>query len=98
MYSEAVKSPGRFFGEPYPKISMASKLASDSVIGAYVTDASYSRSFPLASRTFDNGLNDQIIKAYEDAVNATLKGAGARASLETAAKNVSNILSRFGAN
>src|SRR3989344_2651938 len=27
LYSESAKSPGRFFGEPYPKVSMASKLA-----------------------------------------------------------------------
>ena len=98
LYSEAAKSPNRFFGEPYPKISMAQKLLSDPIIGAYIQDAPYMHSFPMASRTFDNGLNDQIIKAYEDAVNETLRGTPAKNVLETTAKNVANILTRYGAN
>jgi len=98
LYGEAAKSPGRYFGEPYPKISMASKLVSDPIVGAYVKDAPFMRSFPMVSRTFDNGLNDQIIKAYEDAINAVVQGTPAATALQTTAKNVATILSRFGAN
>lgn len=98
FYSEAAKSPGRFFGEPYPKVSMAAKLASDPIVGAYIADAPYMRSFPMASRTFDNGLNDQIIKAYEDAVNATVRGTPAKNALETAAKNIANAFNKFKVN
>ena len=97
LYSEASRTPGRFFGEPYPKVSLATKLQSDPIVGAYVKDAPFMRSFPMASRTFDNGLNDQIIKAYEDAVNKVANGAMAKTALETTAKNVATILSRFGA-
>ncbi len=95
FYGEAAKSPGRFFGEPYPKVSMAPKLASDPVVGAFIADAPYMRSFPMASRTFDNGLNDQIIKAYEDAVNSVAKGNTPKGALEIAAKNIGTVLSRF---
>ena len=98
LYTESVKSPGRYIGEPYPKVSMAPKLASDPIIGAYIADAPYMRSFPMASRTFDNGLNDQIIKAYEDAVNSAGRGTPAKSALETAANNISTILKRFGVN
>ena len=94
LYSESAKSPGRFFGEPYPKVSMAAKLAADPIVGAFISDAPYMRSFSMASRTFDNGLNDQIIKAYEDAINAILRGTPAQNVLETTAKNISNILNR----
>lgn len=97
FYSESSKSPGRFFGDPYPKVSMAQKLASDPILGAFVSDAPFARSFPMASRTFDNGLNDQMIKAYEDAVNAVHKGSSPKTALETTAKNVGQILSRFSA-
>lgn len=96
LYSEAAKSPGRFFGEPYPRVSLAAKLATDPLVGAYVADAPFARSFPLASRTFDNGINDQLIKAYEDAINSVLKGTTAVKALETTAKNVANILGRYG--
>ncbi|OGD94164.1 hypothetical protein A3A48_02805 [Candidatus Curtissbacteria bacterium RIFCSPLOWO2_01_FULL_37_9] len=98
LYSESAKSPGRFFGEPYPKVSMAAKLISDPLIGAIIADAPYMRSFPMASRTFDNGINDQIIKAYEDAVNSVLSGSSAKNALETTAKNINNILTRYSAN
>ena len=97
FYSEAVKTPGRIFGEPYPKISMAPKIASDPILGAFISDAPYMRSAPMASRTFDNGLNDQIIKAYEDAINSVLKGSRAADELITTAKNVETILTKFGA-
>lgn len=96
LYSESAKSPGRFFGEPYPKVSMAAKLSSDPILGPFLADAPFARSFPMASRTFDNGLNDQIIKAYEDAVNAVLKGTQASKALETTAKNVNTVLNRYG--
>ncbi len=95
LYSEAAKSPGRFFGEPYPKVSMAQKLAADPILGAFITDAPFARSFPMASRTFDNGINDQIIKAYEDAVNSVLKGTPPKTALDTTAKNIQQILAKF---
>lgn len=97
LYSEAAKSPGRFFGPPYPRVSMAAKVTSDPLVGAYVSDAPFMRSFPMASRTFDNGLNDQIIKAYEDAINAVVRGTPSQSALATTAKNVASILTRFGA-
>lgn len=95
LYSEAAKTPGRFFGEPYPKVSMASKLSTEPVVGAYISEAPYMRSFQMASRTFDNGLNDQIIKAYEDSINAVLAGESSQTALETAAKNISAAFSKF---
>lgn len=97
FYSEAAKSPGRFFGEPYPRIAMGAKLTTDPLVGAYIVQAPHARSFPMASRTFDNGLNDQIVKAYEDAVNAVARGTPAKNALEVTAKNVAQILTRFGA-
>lgn len=97
LYNESAKSPGRFFGEPYPKVSLATKLASDPIVGAYISQAPYARSFPMASRTFDNGLNDQIIKAYEDAINDVADGDQASKALETTAKNVKQILDRYSA-
>lgn len=97
LYSEAAKSPGRIFGEPYPKISMSSTLSQDPILGAYITSAPTMRSFPMASFTWDNGLNDQIIKAYEDAINSVAKGTPASTSLQNTAKNVTTILNRYSA-
>ena len=95
LYSESAKTPGRLIGMPYPKKSLAQKLATDPLVGAYVAEAPFMHSFPMSSRTYDNGLNDQIIKAYEDAVNQVLKGTPASKALETTAKNVAIVLAKF---
>lgn len=95
LFTRAAQSPGRIFGEPYPRVSMAPKLSSDPILGAYIGQAPSMRSFPMASFTWDNGLNDQIIKAYEDAINATVGGTPSSTALQTTAKNVANILSRY---
>lgn len=98
LFSEASKSPGRFFGQPFPRKSMAAKLTGDPIVGAYINDAPYMRSSPMASLTYDNGLNDQIIKAYEEAVtNASKRQGTTKIALEIAAKSISETLSKFGA-
>ena len=94
VYSEASKTPSRFIGMPYPVITLAQKLASDPVAGAYVTDAPYMRSFPMASNTFDNGLNDQIVKAWEDAVKAVVSGTPANRALEAVSKSIQNAFTK----
>lgn len=95
LYSEASKSPGRFFGQPFPIVSMGTKLTEDPIVGAYIQDAPYMRSAPMASFTYDNGLNDQIIEAYQKVINTSLKGGSA--TLQTEAKNITETLTRFGA-
>lgn len=96
IFSEASKSPGRFFGQPFPRIAMGSKLSSDPIIGAYVSDAPFMRSAPMASLTQDNGLNDQIIKLYQEAVVGALKGGDSSRELAKIAPGIAKALSDFG--
>lgn len=95
FFTESSKTPKRLFGQAYPKISLAKTLSSDPYVGAYVTDAPYMQSFPMASRTFDSGINDQIIKAYEDAINQVLGGNGASSALKTTAANIQKTLAKY---
>lgn len=95
LYSEAAKSPGRFFGQPYSIKSMANNLSSDPIVAAYISEAPTMQSFPMASRTFDNGINDQIIKAYEDAINGVLRGDTPANALKTTASNVTSTLNKY---
>lgn len=97
LYSEASKSPGRFFGQPFPKPSMASKLTSDPIVGAYISDATSMRSAPVASQTYDNGLNDEIIKEYEKAINSIINGTNTPDALKTADRGIAATLAKFGA-
>jgi multiple sugar transport system substrate-binding protein len=95
MYTEDSKSPGRFFGQPYPVKSMGEQLATDPIVGAYIVEAPTMLAFPMASRTYDNGINDQIIKSYEDAVNSVLQGGDSATALQTVAKNVAAIFAKY---
>ncbi len=93
MYHQA--SNERLFGEIFPRVDMASQLTSDPYVGAYVKQASNAVSWPMASRTFDNGLNDGVIKYYLDAVNAINQGTNPDTALETAAQGLVQVLTLY---
>lgn len=97
IYTEALNSPGRFVGMPYPKINLAQKLASDPVVGAYVTDAPYMRSFPVATDTFDNGLNDELVKVWKEAIKSNLSGTPSNRATEIVAKGTQNAFAKYSA-
>src|SRR3990167_1752454 len=96
MYENASKT--RLFGEPYPRVDMANLLTPDPIVGSIVTQAPDAQSWYLASRTFDGvtGINSQLGKYFEDAVNAVNTGIPAAKALETVASGVSQVLSQYG--
>jgi hypothetical protein len=75
---------------------MQQELLNDPIVGAYVASGQNAQSWYLSDWTFDNGLNDRIIKYYEDAVNSVNQGQTITRSLETAAQGVVQVLSQFG--
>jgi len=94
LYAEAAKA--RLFGEPYARIDLGSSLATDPYVGAYISEAPTAKSFPLASRTFDNGINDKLIKYVEDAVNAVGQGTAPTQALDTASQGFAQVLGSYG--
>lgn len=93
FYNDA--SQYRAFGEIYPRTDMASELQSSELVGAYLADAPIAKSWYMSSFTHDNGLNDQMIKYYEDAINAVLTGTGVEKALETTATGVTSVISKY---
>ena len=94
LYAEESKM--RLFGEPYARVDLGSTLTADPYVGAYIQGAPTAKSFPLASRTFDNGINDKLIKYMTDAVNAVGQGTAPSAALETAAAGFTQVLTSYG--
>lgn len=94
LYSEAAKT--RLFGEVYARTDLGSTIEADPFAGAYTKQAKTAKSFPLASRTFDNGLNDKLIKYLEDAVNSVAAGSAPSAALQTAASGFRQVLGQYG--
>ncbi len=94
LYTEAAKT--RLFGEPYARIELANTIVDDPYVGAYVKQAQTAKSFPLASRTFDNGMNDKMIKYLLDAVNGLTSGSAPTAVLQTASAGFRQVLGSYG--
>lgn len=93
LYTEATKS--RLFGEPYARMDMANTLANDPYAGAYEKQASFARSFPLASRTGDNGLNDRLIQYLTDAVNNVSSGMSPSQALVTLVQGFRQVFTSY---
>jgi ABC-type glycerol-3-phosphate transport system substrate-binding protein len=94
VYTEAAKI--RLFGEPYARKDLAQTVGSDKYVSAYLSEAATAKSFPLASRTFDNGLNDKMIKYVEDAVNSVGNGNSPEQALQTVTSGFRQVLNQYG--
>lgn len=88
----------RMFGEPYPRVDMASLLESNKYVGAYASAAGSARSWYLYARTHDGdtGINSQINKYYENAINAINSGTRAENVLPTLSQGISQVLAQYG--
>lgn len=95
LYASA--STVRSFGEPYSRQDLASQLSTDPILAGLIKDAPNAQAFPMASFTHDNGLNDQVIQYYNDAINAVLAGTTPVKALETAAPGIAQVLQKYGA-
>lgn len=95
MYDQA--SEVRSFGEIYPRVDMAEELAEVSLVNTYLSDAPYARGGYLSSSTHDNGINDNLIQYYVDAVNAVLGGKQVEDTLTTVSQGTTQVLRQYGA-
>lgn len=93
LYQQA--SGVRLFGLPYSRVELASELADDPIVGSFVNQAPTYKGWYLSSKTFDQAINDNIIKYYEDALNSVLAGSDAKGALETTAKGVQQVLEQY---
>lgn len=92
----ANESQIRLFGEPYPLKSLAKDLETHPLAAPFVTQGPYAKIWYLCSRTNDNGINDRMIKYYEDAVNSVLGGGSAQTALAQAATGIKQVLNQYG--
>lgn len=88
----------RLFGEPYSRVDLAQILSQNQYLGAVIKQANYFESMPLVSRTFDNGLNDEIIKYIENAINSTVQGVSYQEALKTAKKGIDQVYTKYNIN
>lgn len=96
FYNDASKT--RMFGEPYPRMEMDQLLINHPIIGSTVKQGRTAQTWFLQSRTWDGptGINSQINKYFEDAVNLVNTGKEAKVALEPVAQGVIQVLSQYG--
>lgn len=90
------QSAVRPFGEPFSRVDMSELLKNHPFAGAFITQAPYAKNWYLSSFTSDGGLNDKIIKYYENAVNEVNQGGNSASALQTVGNGVQQILTQYG--
>lgn len=88
-------SKTRLFGEPYSRVDLAPVLLQNEYIGPVIQQAKNMKSLPLVDRTYDNGINDEIIKYLENAINSTINGVSYSEALNTAQKGIEQVFKKY---
>jgi multiple sugar transport system substrate-binding protein len=94
LYQEQTKT--RLFGEPYSRVDLKDKLIQNEYIGPVLSQAASMKSLPVISRTYDTGINDEISKYIENAINATEKGVDYDQAMATASQGITQVLTKYG--
>ena len=61
LYSQSAKLESRLFGEPYALTELGAELSDEPYLAAVVQQAPFMRTWYTASRTQDEGINDEIV-------------------------------------
>lgn len=90
-----LQSKSRLFGEAYSRVDLRSVLAQNEYLGPVIEQADSYVSLPTISRTFDSGMNDEIISYLRDAINRTAEGVSYQSALQTANDGVAQVLTKY---
>lgn len=90
-----IQSKFRLFGEPYSRVDLGQLLIQNEYLGAVIKQTDYFVSLPVVSRTYDNGLNDEVIQYLENAINSTVQGVSYNEALRVAGQGIKQVLSKY---
>jgi len=95
MYTAA--SQIRAFGEIYPRKSMIESMKANALTQPFVKAADVSTNWYLSSRTFDEGLNDEMAKYFGDAINGmVLKNMGSDEVMTSLQNGIQQLKQKYG--
>lgn len=89
------QSKVRAFGVPYSRVDLRDTLIQNEYIGPVLEQAPHMKSMPMSARTFDQGLNDEIISYIRNAVNSTEEGVSYNSAFSTAENGVNQVLTKY---
>lgn len=85
----------RLFGEPYSRTDLSAAISNDPIAGAFVNQGPYYKFWYTASDTYDAGINQEMNKYFEDAVNSTLQGGDPLGALQTVAQGITQVAAKY---
>ncbi len=92
----------RDFGEPYSRVDLAQSVISNPVVGAVLQDMVKATSYPIASNTFDNGINDlninYLAQVVDEANTTNLSRSAIDKAIITLAKGWKQVSDQFDGN
>jgi multiple sugar transport system substrate-binding protein len=89
------QSKVRLFGQAYSRVDLASSLSSNEYLSVLLNQADNMFSLPIVSRTYDNGLNDEVVKYLENAVNSTLQGVAYNEAMKSAGLGITEVFAKY---
>ena len=93
IYEAQTKTRG--LGMAYSRIDLASKLSDHPILSTVIGQLDQSVSLPLVTRTFDKGLNDEMITYLQKAVDSTTGGVSYSGAMAEAITGFTQILLKY---
>ncbi len=93
FYQQTTQAGG--IGKPYSRIDMQIELSDNPLLGAVVNQGPIYKSWYLAASTQDQGINDEMIGLFKDAVDNVLRGQNPLSILQGTAVGVSQVLVKY---
>jgi multiple sugar transport system substrate-binding protein len=92
-----IQSSIRMFGTAYSRMDLAELLVQDQYLGPVIKQAAEDRfiSLPLVANTYDEGLNDEVVRYLENAINGASQGVSYGEALITAKKGIDQVFLRY---
>ncbi len=94
LYSDQAQT--RSFGEMYSRVDLANEVAADEVVGAFMADAPHAKGWYMSSYTHDGGINEEIIKYVQGAIDGIRQGSNTQGVIDTLAAGIGQVLSKYG--
>lgn len=92
-----IQSNIRMFGTPYSRVDLADLLVQDPYLGPVIKQAAEDRfvSLPLIINTFDDGLNDEVVRYLENAINGASQGVSYGEAMKKAKEGVDQVFLQY---
>lgn len=89
------KSQSSLLGKPFPRKDMAELLSTDPILSVYVKQAPIYKSWYLNSGVSDAGINEEVVRIYQQAIDATLQGQDPVGLLDGVQRNTPLIIDKY---